>query len=88
MVGGKVIEVTRLRPGEVRIWVTGCREGEWGRDLAVHVAEDPAVGLPDLGEEIWWHSPWVLWGPGDSKRLRKISNSYDPHETEEPHGDR
>lgn len=79
MVGGKVIEVTRLKPGEVRLWVTGCREGEWGQDLAVHVVENGRVGLPALGEEIWWQAGIVYFGPHDSRRLRKIGDSYDPH---------
>ncbi|WP_306127948.1 hypothetical protein [Roseovarius sp. MMSF_3350] len=72
MVGGRVIEIAKVAEGKWRIW---CVNGS--DECAVFVEPDDAVGMPELGEEIWWQCGKVYFD-GDQKQLRKIANSHDP----------
>lgn len=71
MVGGWLIQIKETRPGVTQLW---CADRN-GDELAVDV--ETASAMPLLGDEVWWQSGWVYWDR-DRRKLRKISNSYDP----------
>ena len=71
MVGGWIIEIAEVKPGETRLWCVD-RQGD---ECAVHV--DTAPAMPLLGDEIWWQSGKVYWDR-DRRTLSKIGSSYDP----------
>jgi hypothetical protein len=74
MVGGKVIEVTPMGGGVTRLRVWDHRSAEDECHVRISGNEVPAVG-----DDVWWHNPWVLWTPRDrrfvDKRLPKVGNS-------------
>lgn len=76
MVGGRVIQID---PGDpVKLWV--CQPGEG--EMCVHARDDRGVGLPSLGEEIWWQAGRIMFGGPDPKHgevsLAKIGYSHSP----------
>ena len=76
MVGGRIIDITEIRPGVTRLW---CVEGINGStdECAVNVKTAPA--MPLLGDEIWWQSGKVYWDR-DRRELEKVGYSYDPRQ--------
>lgn len=76
MIGGRVIQIDMGPP--IKLWVYSPGEGE----LCVHAEDDRGVGLPALGEEIWWQCGRIMFGGPDPKHgqvsLRKIANSHPP----------
>lgn len=83
MIGGRLIEMSKVGPG-IRLWVTGSgRDGDSERfdECCVHVEDGPEVRSLKLGEEIWWQAGKV-YARGETLVMRKIANSYDPRRGE------
>ena len=82
MIGGRIIQIEAGPP--VKLWVYSPEEGE----LCVHAEDDRGVGMPGLGEEIWWQSGRIMFGGPDPKHeevsLRKIGYSHDPQACRTP----
>lgn len=76
MVGGKIIEITRMRTeggkDVVRLWCVDKFD-----ECAVY-AEPFEVG-PKIGDSIWWQS-CIIYFDGDRQTLRKVGFSFDPRQ--------
>ena len=76
MIGGRVIQIDQGDP--VKLWVYQPGAGE----MCVHAQDDLGVGLPALGEEIWWQAGLIMFGGPDPKHgevsLVQIGNSHSP----------
>lgn len=76
MVGGKIIEIRRMRTeggkDVVRLWCVDKFD-----ECAVY-AEPFEVG-PKIGDSIWWQSG-IIYFDGDRQTLRKVGFSFDPRQ--------
>lgn len=74
MIGGRILQITPVRPGVSQLWVqgTGC---EMHDELAVDVHD--AVVMPAPGDSCWWQGR-ECYCAGDTITLERIGYSYDP----------
>lgn len=72
MVGGTIIDITHAN-GAVKLWVCSD-EGE----ACVHVEDDRGIGLPHMGEIVWWQGGRVFFDR-DRRSAKKLCPSHHPH---------
>lgn len=66
-----------FRKDVVRYWLSEKRGGSWPDETCVYA--EPQEDEPEVGEAIWWGAAQeIIWGDGDSKRLKKVGYSFSP----------
>ncbi len=83
MIGGRILQITPVRPGVSQLWVqgTGC---EMHDELAVNVRD--ASVMPAPGDSCWWQGR-DCYCAEDTITLERVGYSYDPRATPADGGD-